>query len=335
MQHPSDPVLTPDRPAPYDAASDPASVDVVVIGGGAAGLGAALQLVRQARSVLVLDAGSPRNAPASRMHGYLGLDGTPPLDFLARGRAEVEGYGGLVRGAEVVGASSGGEGAGRRLSLTLAGGEVVVARAVVLAAGLVDGLPDVAGLAERWGRDVVHCPYCHGWEVRGTRIGILATGSNATHQALLFARLGKDPVLVTHGVSLEERDAALLRAAGVEVVEGPVARVLVDDDALSGLELADGSRVPLQTLAVQTRMVARLGGLSGLGLEAPEHPSGMGAAVGSEFGGMTKVPGVWAAGNVSDLSAQVGAAAAQGAMAGATLNAALVMEDANAALVTG
>lgn len=319
-------------PSESSAPSAPNVSDVVVIGGGAAGLNAALQLARQARSVLVLDAGEPRNAPASHLHGLLGHDGLPPAELLAKGRAEVRSYGGEVVEGRVLRAAAEGEGAQRRFTLTLADGTEVLARAVVLASGLVDRLPEIPGLAERWGRDALHCPYCHGWEVRDRRIAILASHPNATHQALLFARLGSSAVLVTHGVDLAESDAALLEAAGVELVEGPVAAVETHDDALAGLRLEGGGWVPADAVVVQTRMEARLGGLEGLGLVAAEHPSGMGTAVEVGFAGATQVPGVWAAGNVTDPAAQLGAAAAAGALAGAGVNAALTMEDAHAVL---
>ncbi len=241
-------------------------------------------------------------------------------------------YGGEIREATVISARVEGEGAARRFTLGLEDGSSVTARAIVLAAGLVDVLPAVPGLAERWGRDALHCPYCHGWEVRGQRIAILASHPNATHQALLFARLGSSSAVVTHGVAPSAQDRALLEAAGVEIVDGPVASVQVHDDALTGLLLADGSVVPADAVVVQTRMEARLGGLEALGLAAAEHPSGMGTAVEAGFAGATSVPGVWVAGNATDPAAQLGAAAAGGAMAGAGVNAALTMEDAHAAL---
>ncbi|HWM07298.1 MAG TPA: NAD(P)/FAD-dependent oxidoreductase, partial [Actinophytocola sp.] len=155
--------------------------DVVVLGGGAAGLSGALMLARSRRSVLVIDAGSPRNAPAEGVHGLLGHDGIAPAELLERGRAEVRGYGGQVVTGEVVTAAR--EDAGFRL--TLADGGSVRARRLLVATGLVDELPAVAGLRERWGRDVVHCPYCHGWEVRARVIAVLATGPMSVHQALL------------------------------------------------------------------------------------------------------------------------------------------------------
>lgn len=146
--------------------------DVVVIGGGAAGLSGALMLARSRRSVVVIDGGEPRNAPAEGVHGLLGLDGTPPAELLRRGRVEVTGYGGQVVPGTVVAAVPSADG----FQITLAGGRTVRARRVLVATGLRDELPELPGLAEHWGRGVVHCPYCHGWEVRDEPIGILAVG---------------------------------------------------------------------------------------------------------------------------------------------------------------
>jgi len=168
--------------------------DVVVVGGGAAGLSGALALVRSRRRVLVIDAGSPRNAPAGHVHNFLTRDGTPPGDLLALGRAEVAGYGGEFVDGAVAAASRDDDG----FVVTLADGREVRARRLLVTSGLVDELPDVPGLAERWGRDVLHCPYCHGWEVRDQPIGVLATGALAVHQALMFRQLSADVTLLLH-----------------------------------------------------------------------------------------------------------------------------------------
>jgi thioredoxin reductase len=317
------------------------SYDVAVVGGGAAGLNGALMLARSRRSVAVIDAGAPRNAPADGVHGLLGREGMPPGELLARGRAEVRGYGGHVVTGEVTGASrdtehadggEGGEGS-PGFTVALADGRSVRARRLLVTTGLVDELPAVAGLRERWGRDVVHCPYCHGWEVRDQAIGVLATGPMALHQTLLFRQLSDDVTYFAHTTETPAgEDAERLDALGVRVVTGPVAGLEVAGDRLAGVRLADGTVVPRQALAVATRMVARGGFLAGLGLTPVPHPSGMGEHVPADPTGRTDVPGVWAAGNVADLTAQVGAAAAAGAMAGAQINADLAAEDARRAV---
>ena len=307
--------------------------DVVVIGGGAAGLNGAMMLGRSRRSVVVVDAGTPRNAPAAAVHGLLGHDGTPPAELLARGRAEVRSYGSHVVAGEATGATRVPGG----FEVSLADGRSVRGRRLLVTTGLVDELPDVPGLRERWGRDVLHCPYCHGWEVRDQAIGILATGPMATHQALLFRQLSDDVVLFLHDAPHPtDEQAALLAGRGIRVVEGRVVGVEVSGDRLAGLRLADGTVVARQAVALGTRMVARSSVLTDLGVALADHPSGMGVHVPADPTGRTGVPGVWAAGNVVDLSAQVGGAAAAGAWAGAQVNLDLVTEEAEqAAAVLG
>jgi thioredoxin reductase len=304
--------------------------DVVVIGGGAAGLNGALMLARSRRSVVVLDAGRPRNAPAEGVHGLLAREGMAPSDLLERGRSEVRSYGGHVVTAEVVDVVR----EDGSFEVTLADGRSVHARRLLVASGLVDRLPDVPGLADRWGRDVLHCPYCHGWEVRDRAIGILGSGPNSHHQALLFRQLSEDVVYFTHQAPLDEEQAEQLLALGVRIVDEPVVAVAVTDDRLSGVVLAGGRVVPREALAVATRMEARVAHLAGLGITAEEHPAGVGTHIPSDALGRTEVAGVWVAGNGTDLTAQVGASAAQGALAGAQINADLAAEDAAAAVAT-
>ena len=303
--------------------------DVVVVGGGAAGLSAALMLARARRSVLVVDAGAPRNAPAAGVHGLLGRDGMPPAELLERGRAEVRSYGGEIVRGEVDGVDRDGD----RFAVRLAGGEIMHARRLLVTTGLVDELPEVPGLRERWGRDVVHCPYCHGWEVRDRAIGVLATGPMSVHQALLFRQWSADVVLFSHRAGAPDQEQAeQLAARGIGVVSGEVAALEVADDRLAGVRLADGTVIAREVVAVAPRMVARSGLLAGLGLRAVEHPSGAGEHVPADPTGRTEVPGVWVAGNVADLSAQVGTAAAAAAFAAAQINADLVVAETAAAV---
>ncbi len=297
--------------------------DVVVIGGGAAGLNGALMLARSRRSVLVVDAGAPRNAPASGVHGLLGREGTSPGELLATGRAEVRGYGGRVETGEVTGAQRVGGG----FAVTLADGRRVRARRLLVTTGLTDELPDVPGLRERWGREVLHCPYCHGWEVRDQAIGVLASGPMSVHQALLFRQLSQDVAYFLQGTTLTDEQAEQFAARGIAVVDGVPASLDIVDDRLVGVRMRDGRLVPRDALVVAPRMVARAGFLAELGLAPVEHPSGAGEHIPAGLAGVTEVPGVWVAGNVTDLTAQVGAAAAAGAMAGAHINADLVAEE--------
>lgn len=297
--------------------------DVVVIGGGAAGLSGALMLGRARRSVVVIDAGSPRNAPADGVHGLLTRDGIPPGELLDHGRAEVRGYGGEVVTGEVTAAAR--DDAGFTVTLD---GRSVRARRLLVTTGLVDELPEVPGLRERWGRDVIHCPYCHGWEVRDQAIGVLGSGPMSVHQALLFRQLSADITYFTHTAPpLTAEQSEQFAARGIRVADGAVAAVEIVDDRLTGVRLVDGTVVGREVVTVGPRMVARAGFLATLGLQATEHPSGMGAHIPVDAMGRTEVSGVWAAGNVTDLAAQVGAAAAAGAFAAAQINADLVAED--------
>ncbi|RYU12458.1 NAD(P)/FAD-dependent oxidoreductase [Nocardioides iriomotensis] len=309
--------------------------DVVVVGGGAAGLNGALMLARARRSVVVVDAGEPRNAPAEGVHGLLGHDGRPPRELLATGREEVRRYGGHVVDGRVEAATPApGEDGGLGFAVTLDDGRSVRARRLLVTTGLVDELPAVPGLRERWGRDVIHCPYCHGWEVRERAIGVVASGPMSVHQALLFTQWSDDVTLFTHLAPVPDgEEAAQLAVRGVRIVEGPLAEVVVEDDVLTGVRLGDGTVVALEALVVAPRMVARTDFLAGLGLKAVEHPTGVGEHVPTaDPVGRTGVPGVWVAGNVTDLSAQVGASAAAGATAGAQLNMELLVEETQLAL---
>ena len=300
--------------------------DVIIVGGGAAGLSAGLTLARARRAVTIIDAGAPRNAPAAGVHGLLALDGTPPAELLARGRAEVTGYGGEILAGEVRATGRSGE----EIAVTLADGQQLRTRTLLIATGLVDELPDIPGVAQRWGHDVLHCPYCHGWEVRDQAIGVLATGPNSAHQALLFSQWSRTVSLFANGLEIEPADRAKLEAVGVAVIEGSVAELDITDDKLSGVRLGDGSVVAVDAAVVATRMVARVEPFAGLGIEATEHP--MGAFIAADEMGQTPVAGVWVAGNATDLAAQVSAAAAEGARAAAHINAMLIMGDADRAV---
>jgi thioredoxin reductase len=312
--------------------------DVIVIGGGAAGLSGALTLARARRTVAVVDAGQPRNAPADGVHGFLTRDGMKPAALVAEGRAEVARYGGTF----VAGVARGARRTGDGFEVDVDGGRRLAGRRLLVASGLVDDLPDVAGLRERFGRDAVHCPYCHGWEVRDRAIGVLGgtggsgrpgAGSMAADKALLFRQWSPDVVLFTHTAApLTGEQAERLAARGVRVVEGRVAAVEVSGDRVVGLRLADGTVVERDVVAVSPRMVASSPVLDDLGLKPVEHPMGVGAAYPAGPAGQTDLPGVWVAGNVTDLMAQVVVAAGQGLAAGAAINMDLVAEDADRAV---
>ena len=306
--------------------------DVVVVGGGAAGLSGAMALGRSRRSVLVIDAGEPRNAPADHAHNYLGREGISPLELLEVGRAEVAAYGVEVVSGRVLAVDRTDDG----FSVTTTCGEQVRARRVLVTGGVVDELPDVPGLAERWGTDVLHCPYCHGWEVRDRAVAVLATGPMATHQALLFRQLSDDVVVVVHdGVELPDEDVEKLSAIGVRIELGTPREVVTEGDEpagpLVGLRLADGSLLEREAIVVASRPHVRLDHLAGLGIEPQPVEMGdalLGSVVAVEPTGATAVPGVFAAGNATDISMTLMASAAHGMRVGAFINAELASEDA-------
>ncbi|WP_416430360.1 NAD(P)/FAD-dependent oxidoreductase [Paenarthrobacter nicotinovorans] len=305
---------------------------VVVIGGGAAGLSAAVTLGRALRSVLVIDAGEPRNASAAGVHGFLSRDGIDPRELLDMGREEARGYGvDFIAGVAVAARSTAGaeEGAELSFDVELADGRTVKARRILVTTGLTDVLPDIDGIRERWGRDVLHCPYCHGWEVRNKAIGILGSVPMALHQTMLFRQWSPNITLFLNDV-VEPTDAEWeqLAARSISVVEGKVKSLAIQDDALRGVVLASGTVIPVEAVVTATRLEARSAVLESLGVPVVEHPMGVGHHVEvNPMGGATAVPGVWAAGNVADLMGQVMASAASGVMAGAAINAHLVAEE--------
>ncbi|MEV4165856.1 bifunctional NAD(P)/FAD-dependent oxidoreductase/class I SAM-dependent methyltransferase [Nonomuraea dietziae] len=320
--------------AQTEQTGDERRYDVVVVGGGAAGLSGALTLARARRSVLVIDAGQPRNAPAGHVHGYLAREGVSPADLLAAGRAEVSGYGGRIVRGSVVAAERASDGFRVRLD----DGSSVVAGRLLVTTGLVDELPDVQGLAERWGREVLHCPYCHGYEVRDQAIGVLADGPLAVHQALLWRQWSSDVTLFLHtqdGLGDDEREQ--LAARDIAVVEGPVAALEVSDDRLTGVRLADGRVLSREAVVVAPRLTARADVLTGLGLEPTALEMGghvVGSHVAADPSGATAVPGVWVAGNVANLTEQVIGAAGAGVRAGAAINADLIDEETRQAVAS-
>ncbi len=290
--------------------------DMVVIGGGAAGLSAALVLGRARRRVAVVDAGEPRNAPARHMHGFLSRDGTSPADLLRAGREELRAYGVAVLDDRVVDVTDG-------FAARLASGRRVTARRLLLATGAVDELPGIPGARERWGRDFLHCPYCHGWEVRDQPIGVLGTNQASVEHAHLLRQWSDDVVFFpdTQAVTADER--ASLEQRGIRVIDGRVARLTIADDRLSGVELEDGGEVPRAAVFIRPTLRPRGDELiASLGCAVDE-----GGFVQVDSTGRTSVPGVWAAGNVANPRAQVITAAGEGSAAAIAINADLVDED--------
>jgi len=295
--------------------------DAAIIGGGAAGLSAALVLGRTRRRVVVVDGGAPRNAPAAHMQGFLSRDGMPPADLLRLGREEAEAY-----AVEFI--------QGRAASIEpgfvvgLANGDRLEARRLLIAAGATDELPRLAGVEERWGRDFLHCPYCHGWEVRDQPLGVLATGVGSVEHAELIHQWSTDLVFFTHTYELTGDERVRLAALGIRVVEGKVRMLLVEHDRLRGVALADGSVIDRSAVFIRPSMRPNASALvEQLGCEVDDL-----GFVRVDGTGGTSVRGVWAAGNVANPRAQVITAAGEGSAAAIAINADLVQEDVRDAL---
>jgi thioredoxin reductase len=236
----------------------------------------------------------------------------------------VVGYGGDVQAGQALSAARD----GNEFAIELDTGHVVRARRLLATAGATDELPDVPGLAARWGRDVVHCPYCHGWEIRDQPIGVLATSPLGVHQALLFRQWSHRLTLLLHTAprpTAEETEQ--LAARRITVVSGEVTGLEVTEDRLSGVRLQSGKQIPLRALAAAPRPVPRAELLAALGLAPTPHPSGLGAYIAADPTGLTPVPGVWVAGNLADPNANVLGSAASGSMAAGAINADLIAED--------
>jgi thioredoxin reductase len=304
--------------------------DVAIIGGGAAGLAAAQALGRSRRRVVVIDAGEPRNAPAERVHNFLTRDGTSPRELLALGRAEAEGYGVDFRNTLATETHRDGQG----FTIELEDGEALAARRIILATGVSDTLPEVAGLEGYWGKNALHCPYCHGWEVRDRDIAVLGS-QFAVHQALMFRQLSdRVTVFTTPDREIEPAEREKLEARGIAVVEREITGVRGNDTHLTHLVFRDGGELAADALVVMPRFAAGTAALAGVGLVAAAHPSGIGTYVVADETGKTEIPGLWAAGNTRDPMAQVMMAAADGLRVGAMVNADLIQEETEEAVAS-
>ena len=292
------------------------SYDVVIIGGGAAGLSAALVLGRARRRVAVVDAGAPRNAPAAHMQGYLSRDGMPPSELLATGRAEIAAYGVELINGTVNQIEPG-------FCVHLHDGRALDARRLLVATGVTNRIPDVPGVRERWGRDLLHCPYCHGWEVRDQPLAVLGSNTGSILHAQLIRQWSDDVIYFTHTQEPTPTETIELEARGIQIVHGEVARLVVEDDRLTGVELADGQVVARHAVFVRP--------------DITPHEDNLPAALGCDLDatgfaiidptGRTSVAGVWGAGNAIDPRAQVITAAGQGSAAAIAINNDLTAED--------
>ncbi|MHA0287942.1 NAD(P)/FAD-dependent oxidoreductase [Mycobacterium sp. C3-094] len=298
--------------------------DCVVIGGGAAGLSAALVLGRARMRALVVDAGEQSNRAAHGIGGLLGFDGVPPAQLYATGRDEVTRYPSVeVRDGEVTSVTPHEGG----FTLGLAGGRTEEARRVLLAGGMRYDAPDVTGLDEFWGGSVFHCPFCHGWEVRDQPLGVLAQGERAVHMATLLSQWSDDIVVVSNGPSgLADADRAQLAACGIPVDERPISRVSGADGQLDAVVFEDGAALHRRGLLVASTLNQRnrLARELGVAFAPPGPISAESVAVDAMW--QTSVPGVFAAGDVSAQMPQVAAAVASGSAAAASIVRSVVEE---------
>ena len=303
-------------------------IDVVIVGGGPAGLNAALTLGRARRRVLLVDDGQPRNAPAQAVHGFLSRDGLPPFELRRIGREQLAPYPSVeVRDSEVVDVHALDE-PGGGFVVTLADHSVTRARRLLLATGLADQLPAIDGLAELWGTSVLHCPYCHGWEVRDQALAVLGSDPRAIQLAAHLTRFSPDVALCTNGTPLDSASHQLLAGLGVAVREEPIQRLDGDGGRLRRIVFSAGP--PLARQAAFVRAPYR---------QRSDLPARLGCAL-LEDGtvqvddlGRTSVPGVYAAGDLARrpslpfATAQVVMAAAAGATAAVAIDQGLLADD--------
>jgi thioredoxin reductase len=281
--------------------------DVIVIGGSYAGMSAAMQLARARREVLVIDAGMRRNRFAKASHGFLGQDGRAPDSIAAEGRAQLLAYPN-VHWLEGTATQAGKSGDG--FTVTVNAGESFRAKRLVLATGVVDELPAVEGLAERWGRSVFHCPYCHGYELNKGRIGVLAQGALSLHHAMLLPDWGEVTLFINDTFDPDEKQSAELSARGVAIERERVVRIT----ETATIELGDGRRVALDGLFTlsSTRMASAAAGQ--LGCAFDKGP--LGPFIHTDALKATTVPGVFACGDAARAAGSVAMAVGDGAQAG-------------------
>ena len=300
--------------------------DVLIAGGGPAGLSAALLLGRSRRSTLVCDGREPRNGAAPASHSFLTRDGTPPLELRRIGREQLSPYASVeLANTEILDVVA----ADGRFEATLGDGRRIAARKVILATGVRDELPAIEGLAELWGGDVFHCPYCHGWEVRDRPLAVLPNSAPPDivwHMVTLIRNWSRDVVLLTNGADdpgAEDRER--LNALNVGLREEPIARLEQEDGRLASIVFADGSALPRGGVFV--RPVQRPRNELAVRLGCELNDDAIPGLIRVDPIWQTTVPGVYAVGDVSTPMQQVATAVSSGATAGAMANHALVLDD--------
>jgi len=301
--------------------------DVIVIGGSFAGLSAAMQLARARRRVCVVDAGAPRNRFAAASHGFFGQDGVPPLAMVGQARAKLRAYPTVtfLQGTAVSAmAQAGTDATASGFDVALQDGTTLAARKLVLAFGVQDHLPDIAGLRERWGASVLHCPYCHGYEFAGQRLGVLYHAPGSAMHAQLIADWGPTTLFLNGDTTLEDAERVRLLSLGIAIEPAPIAALEGAGPALEGVRLAgrEGRLVPLDALyvAAATRPASPLA--EQLGCAFDDGP--MGPAIRTDANKLTTVPGVYAAGDATLMRHNATLASAEGVLAGVGAHQALV-----------
>lgn len=284
--------------------------DVVIIGGGAAGLSAAIVLGRMRVSVLLIDAGQPRNAAAGHSHGFLTRDGAAPAELATIGRTEAGRYGADF----LVDAVTGLERTGGGFRVTVANHDAVTAGRVIVATGAVDQVPDLPGLRDVWGRAAIHCPYCHGWEYRDRGTVVWIAAEVDVHKALMATQFTDRLTLVIEdpgGSPVSDEQRRQLLATGAHLVDGPVQELVLDGGTLTGVR-TPGGVVPAEVFYTSPPVRPRDALLRGLDAAIRDLPTCDIQVVDVDEEGRTSVPGLWAAGNVADPSTQIIQAAAAG-----------------------
>lgn len=300
--------------------------DVIVIGGSYAGMAAALQLLRARRSVLVIDAGERRNRTASHSHGFLGQDGADPADIALNARRQLEAYSTLTW---LEGKANAVAGQPDEFNVSMADGQTVRGRRILLAIGVADQLPSVAGIKERWGKSVFHCPYCHGYELNQGRIGVIATGPASMHQAQLLTDWGKVTFLLNRAATLDSDMQVALKQKGVAIEETPIDKIQGTADVL----LSDGRLLSFAGLFTATRCApsGSLAEMAGCAIE--ETPMGLQLCIDGE--NKTSVPGIFACGDVAQVPHSVSLAVGNGAMAGIQVHRSLLWPETRQSMQEG
>ena len=301
--------------------------DVIVVGGSFAGLSAAMQLARARRRVCVVDSGQPRNRFAAASHGFFGQDGEPPLAMIGQARRKLAAYPSVTFVQGTLVSATAAAHSGQDFAVALQGGEQLAARKLVLAFGVQDGLPEIAGLRERWGATVLHCPYCHGFEFAGQRLGVLYHSPQSGMHAQLIADWGPTTLFLNGETTLDSAEHGRLLALGIAIEPARIAALEGPGQGLTGVRLqaaegGDACVVPLAALYVAsaTRPASPLA--EQLGCAFDEGP--MGPYVRTDANKMTTVPGVYAAGDLTLMRHNATLASAEGVLAGTGAHQALV-----------